>query len=186
SAMVAGVWLGNDNDTKTTLSGGNVPANIWSDFMTKAHAGRSPAPIPGGSYAGQLIAQQLIDPNTGMPVIDPATGQPQVQYVDGGTGTPVQTMTDPATGQIVAVDPTTGLPMEGLAPIGGQTANPPIQTGTMVDPVTGLPVGGEVDPATGLPLQQIDPNTGMPIEQGQIVQYDANGQAIDPVTGFAL
>ncbi|QYO77040.1 PBP1A family penicillin-binding protein [Devosia salina] len=186
SAMVTGVWLGNDNDTKTTLSGGNVPATIWSEFMTKAHEGRSPAPIPGGSYAGQLVAQQLIDPNTGMPMIDPATGQAMVQYVNGGTGEPVQTTTDPATGQIIAIDPTTGAPIEGLAPIGAQTANPPIQTGTMVDPATGLPVSGGIDPATGQPIQQVDPATGLPIEQGQIVQYDANGQAIDPVTGFPL
>src|SRR5690606_32139465 len=67
SAMVTGVWLGNDDNKSTRLSGGNVPAAIWSQFMTKAHQGRSPAPIPGGSYAGQLIAQQLIDPNTGQP-----------------------------------------------------------------------------------------------------------------------
>ena len=174
SAMVTGVWLGNDNDTGTSLSGGNVPANIWSNFMTKALEGRSPAPIPGGSYAGQLIAQQLIDPNTGMPAIDPATGQPMVQYVDGGTGQPVQTTTDPATGQVIAIDPATGAPIEGLAPVSGQTANAPIQTGTMIDP------------ATGQPVQQLDPNTGLPIDQGQLVQYDANGQAIDPVTGFPL
>ncbi|MHA6299729.1 transglycosylase domain-containing protein [Devosia sp. CAU 1758] len=186
SAMVTGVWLGNDNDTETSLSGGNVPANIWSEFMTKAHEGRSPAPIPGGSYAGQLIAQQLLDPNTGMPMIDPNTGQPQVQYVDGGTGEPVQTTTDPTTGQVVAIDPATGLPIEGLAPAGGQSANPPIQTGTMIDPATGLPATGGIDPATGMPIQQVDPNTGLPIDQGQIVQYDANGQAIDPVTGFPL
>ncbi|WP_297102957.1 PBP1A family penicillin-binding protein [uncultured Devosia sp.] len=201
SAMVTGVWLGNDNDTKTTLSGGNVPANIWSEFMTKAHAGRSPASIPGGSYAGQLIAQQMIDPNTGMPAIDPATGQPMVQYVDGGTGQPVQTMTDPTTGQVVAIDPATGLPIEGLAPVDSQSINPPIQTGTMVDPATGLPVGLQYDPATGLNYDpatgaQYDPATGLPIDPATglplatggeaAVQYDANGQAIDPVTGFPL
>jgi len=167
SAMVTGVWLGNDNDTKTTLSGGNVPAQIWSEFMTKAHAGRSPVAIPGGSYGGQIVAQQVIDPNTGQPVIDPMTGQPQVQYVDGGTGQPVQTMTDPATGQIVAIDPATGQPMQGMAPLTASgTANPPIQTGQMTDPNTGLPLGQVVD--------------------GGQVQYDANGQAIDPVTGFPL
>ncbi len=183
SAMVTGVWLGNDNDTGTSLSGGNVPANIWSNFMTKALAGRAPAPIPGGSYAGQLIAQQLIDPNTGMPAIDPATGQPMVQYVDGGTGEPVQTTTDPATGQVIAIDPATGAPLEGLAPVDGQAANATPSTGFGgFDPNTGMPF----DNGTGLPVQQIDPNTGMPIDQTQIVQYDANGQAIDPVTGFPL
>src|SRR5690606_12940692 len=143
SAMVTGVWLGNDNDTGTSLSGGNVPATIWREFMTKAMAGKNAAPIPGGSYAGQVIPQQLIDPNTGQPIIDPATGQPQVQYVDGGTGQPVQTMVDPATGQIIAIDPTTGQPMQGVAPI--QSGNPPIQTGQMMDPATGLPVEQFVD-----------------------------------------
>lgn len=186
SAMVTGVWLGNDDNKGTKLSGGNVPAQIWSDFMTKALSGRTPAPIPGGSYAGQLVAQQVIDPNTGQPVIDPATGQPQVQYVDGGSGQPVATTTDPTTGQIIAIDPATGQPIPGLQPLLAQSANPPIQTGTMVDPATGLPVSGAIDPATGLPVQQLDPATGLPVGQGQIVQYDANGQAIDPITGQVL
>jgi penicillin-binding protein 1A len=191
SAMVTGVWLGNDDNKGTKLSGGNVPVAIWSEFMTKAHAGRSPVAIPGGSYAGQVIPQQLIDPNTGQPIIDPATGQPQVQYVDGGTGQPVQTMVDPATGQIIAIDPTTGQPMQGVAPI--QSGNPPIQTGQMMDPATGLPVeqfvdangfnaaGQAIDPVTGFPLQDqnagfgqapIDPETGLPMTL-----------VVDPVTG---
>ena len=178
SAMVTGVWLGNDDNKGTRLSGGNVPAAIWSEFMTKAHAGRSPVSIPGGSYAGQLIAQQLIDPATGLPMIDPATGQPQVQYVDGGTGQAVQTVTDPMTGQVTAIDPATGQPIQGLTPIGGAGANPPIQTGTMVDGATGMAANAGIDPATGLPIGDAG--------QGGAVQYDANGQAIDPVTGYPL
>jgi penicillin-binding protein 1A len=173
SAMVTGVWLGNDDNKGTSLSGGNVPANIWSQFMTKAHEGRSPVAIPGGSYAGQLVAQQVIDPATGQPVIDPATGQPQVQYVDGGTGQPVQTTTDPTTGQVVAIDPATGQPMPGLSPANAQA---PVQSAT-IDPATGLPVSNGIDPATGLPLGNA------PAEQ---IYYDANGQQIDPVTGFPL
>src|SRR5690606_11125399 len=99
AAMVTGVWLGNDDDSKTTLSGGNVPATIWSQFMTKALQGQPVAPIPVCTYEGQLASQQ---------VIDPSTGQPLVQYVDAATGLPVQTMTDPATGQVVLIDPATG------------------------------------------------------------------------------
>src|SRR5690606_744 len=168
SAMVTGVWLGNDDNKGTRLSGGNVPATIWSQFMTKAHAGRSPQPIPGGSYAGQLIAQQVIDPNTGMPVIDPNTGQP------------VQTLTAPTAGQVYAIGPATGQPMQGLQPIQGQSANPPIQTGTMTDPATGM----QYDATTGQPLTNgADPTWG---QFDQNVQYDSFGQAIDPVTGNAL
>jgi len=114
-----------------------------------------------------------------------------VQYVDGGTGQPVQTMVDPATGQIVAIDPATGQPMQGIAPI--QSGSPSMQTGQMLDPATGLPVeqfvdgnqfngaGQAIDPVTGFPLQDpnagfgqapIDPETGMPMTL-----------VIDPATG---
>jgi penicillin-binding protein 1A len=190
AAMVTGVWLGNDDDTKTTLSGGNVPAAIWSEFMTKAHEGKQVAQIPGGSYDGQLVAQQVIDPATGQVVIDPATGQPMTQYVDAGTGAPVQTMVDPATGQLMQLDPATGQYVPATA---AQAATQqPIQTGQMIDPATGAVVGAQLDPATGMPINntggmlvdangtQIDPATGMPV--GQVVQP----QAIDPVTGFPL
>jgi len=36
SQVVTGVWLGNDDATKTSLSGGNVPATIWSDTARKS------------------------------------------------------------------------------------------------------------------------------------------------------
>jgi len=196
AAMVTGVWLGNDNDTKTTLSGGNVPATIWSEFMTKAHQGKQIAQIPGGSYEGQLVVQPVYDPATGQVAIDPATGQAMTQYVDAGTGQPVQTTTDPATGQLMRLDPATGQYVPATA---AQPANQPIQTGQMVDPATGQIVGAQIDPATGMPVggntggmlvdangTQIDPATGMPVGQvvggNQVVQ----GQAIDPVTGYPL
>ncbi|MEO6394893.1 MAG: transglycosylase domain-containing protein [Devosia sp.] len=45
--MVTGIWLGNDDDTPTKLSGGSIPTQIWSDFMTKAHEGFPIAELPG-------------------------------------------------------------------------------------------------------------------------------------------
>ncbi|WEK03944.1 MAG: PBP1A family penicillin-binding protein [Candidatus Devosia phytovorans] len=168
SAMVTGVWLGNDNDTKTTLSGGNVPAAIWSEFMTKAHEGKQIAAIPGGSYAGQLVANQ---------VVDPATGQLVTQYLDADSGQPVQTSTDPATGQLMRYDPATGQ----YTPASAVSANPIIDTGQNAN------AGQQIDPATGMPItgQQIDPNTGMPVNNGATGGYlvDANGNQIDPATG---
>ncbi|WP_052726464.1 PBP1A family penicillin-binding protein [Devosia epidermidihirudinis] len=181
SAMVTGVWLGNDNDTKTTLSGGNVPAAIWTQFMTKAHAGKDPRPIPGGSYDGQIVPQHVIDPTTGQVVIDPTTGQPQVQYVDSATGMPVQSNQPIQTGPMV--DGNTGLPAGGTI----VDAN-----GNQIDPTTGMPTGQIIvdgqafDGATGFPIQQeqqqlvapqapIDPNTGMPMV---IVIDPATGQQV--------
>jgi penicillin-binding protein 1A len=192
AAMVTGVWLGNDDDTKTTLSGGNVPAAIWSEFMTKAHQGKQIAQIPGGSYEGQLVAQPMVDPATGQVAIDPATGQPMTQYVDASTGQPVQTTVDPATGQLMQLDPATGQYVAANA----LAANQPIQTGTMVDNA-GLPAGGmivdangvQIDPATGMPVgqQQIDPATGLPVTNtGGGMLVDANGVQIDPATGLPV
>jgi penicillin-binding protein 1A len=200
SAMVTGVWLGNDDATKTTLSGGNVPAAIWSEFMNKAHQGKQVASLPGGSYEGQLVAQQMIDPATGQIAIDPATGQPMTQYVDAGTGQPVQTVTDPATGQLMRLDPATGQYVAATAT--AAITDPAMQTG-FADPNAGFATGTQIDPNTGQPINptggylvdangnQIDPATGMPVGQvvnGQIVGGNqiVQPQAIDPVTGYPL
>ncbi len=47
--LVTGVWVGNDDDTPTNASGGNVPVEVWHDFMQKAHEGLAVAQIPGGN-----------------------------------------------------------------------------------------------------------------------------------------
>ena len=70
SRMVCGVWLGNDDDTGTTLAGGTVPTQIWSDFMAKAHEGMAPQNLPDATSAavpasdlqgGDLISQLATD-----------------------------------------------------------------------------------------------------------------------------
>ena len=44
--LVAGVWLGNDDAAPMKgVTGGRLPARIWRDFMSAAHAGRPPRPI---------------------------------------------------------------------------------------------------------------------------------------------
>jgi penicillin-binding protein 1A len=48
SRLVAGIWLGNDDNTPTKHAvGGGLPVEIWSRFMRAAHAGAAPAPLPG-------------------------------------------------------------------------------------------------------------------------------------------
>ncbi|MGH6793861.1 MAG: transglycosylase domain-containing protein, partial [Methylocella sp.] len=53
SHLVAGVWLGNDDNSPTKkASGGNLPVEIWSRFMRAAHNGVPPQPLPGGIWQG--------------------------------------------------------------------------------------------------------------------------------------
>jgi penicillin-binding protein 1A len=71
--MVTGVWLGNDDDSATTLSGGNVPVEVWSEFMTVAHEGIAVAELPGG-----FSPPAPIDPNL-QPQQQPQQQQQQQQ-----------------------------------------------------------------------------------------------------------
>ena len=51
SALVTGVWLGNDDASPTKkTSGGNLPVEIWSRFMKAALKTVPPAPLPLGLW----------------------------------------------------------------------------------------------------------------------------------------
>ena len=48
SRLVAGIWLGNDDNTPTKHAvGGGVPVEIWGRFMRAALGGTAPTPLPG-------------------------------------------------------------------------------------------------------------------------------------------
>src|SRR5262249_49464979 len=48
SRLVAGIWLGNDDNPPTKPAvGGGLPVEIWSRFMRAALSGQAPAPLPG-------------------------------------------------------------------------------------------------------------------------------------------
>ncbi len=50
--LVAGVWLGNDDNSPTrNVTGGSLPALIWRDIMEQAHANLAPAALPGETSA---------------------------------------------------------------------------------------------------------------------------------------
>jgi penicillin-binding protein 1A len=52
--LVAGVWLGNDDNSSTKkMTGGGLPVEIWSRFMKVAHQGVPVAELPGvrGGFA---------------------------------------------------------------------------------------------------------------------------------------
>src|SRR5947207_1187043 len=55
--LVAGVWLGNDDNSPTKkLTGGGMPVDVWSRFMKVAHQGLPNADLPG--MAGRSIEPQ--------------------------------------------------------------------------------------------------------------------------------
>ncbi len=66
SDLVAGVWLGNDDNSPTrNVTGGSLPALIWNDVMAQAHAGLSPHHLPGvnePSSIDVLVADQQQQP----------------------------------------------------------------------------------------------------------------------------
>lgn len=75
--MVAGVWMGNDDNSPTkNVTGGSLPALVWRDIMEPAHAGLIPAALPG---SGPLLPQQ--DGNDQVVVSDvaPDTQDQQLQ-----------------------------------------------------------------------------------------------------------
>ncbi|KFG68052.1 PBP1A family penicillin-binding protein [Microvirga sp. BSC39] len=46
--LVAGVWLGNDDGALTKrVTGGNLPTEVWHNFMTVALKDKQPVPLPG-------------------------------------------------------------------------------------------------------------------------------------------
>jgi penicillin-binding protein 1A len=48
SAYVGGVWIGNDDEKPMKkVTGGGLPADLWSDMMVIAHAGKTPARLIG-------------------------------------------------------------------------------------------------------------------------------------------
>lgn len=53
--FVTGVWLGNDNDSPTKkVTGGQLPASLWKDFMRQASAGQPARTLPSGREIAAL------------------------------------------------------------------------------------------------------------------------------------
>jgi len=58
-SRVAAVWVGNDDGKPTRgVSGGSLPAAIWHDVMTSAHARLHPVALPGRRGGG---SQNIVD-----------------------------------------------------------------------------------------------------------------------------
>ncbi|MGP0008055.1 MAG: PBP1A family penicillin-binding protein [Methylocella sp.] len=77
SHLVAGVWLGNDDNSPTKkASGGTLPVEIWSHFMRAAHQGVPPQPLPGGIWHEYSPAGVPVANNNGWPLPPGLFGAP--------------------------------------------------------------------------------------------------------------
>ena len=89
SYFVAGVWIGNDDNSPTQkVTGGSIPAEVWKDVMEQAHAGLVPQPLPGERDNAAPESGALAD-----------LGQPGEYGPDGeliADGRPLSDMMEPA------------------------------------------------------------------------------------------
>jgi penicillin-binding protein 1A len=81
------VWLGNDDGSPTKgLTGGQLPAQAWHDFMTAAHEGVPVAQLPGG-WNGRVLSDiesVLSQSSDGGNVATAPTGSVQPAAQGGG------------------------------------------------------------------------------------------------------
>ena len=57
---VAGVWIGNDDNSKLTgVTGGGLPAEIWRETMARVHEGLPPRPLPLIDPVADMAARQV-------------------------------------------------------------------------------------------------------------------------------
>ncbi|SMH54648.1 transglycosylase domain-containing protein [Azospirillum agricola] len=91
--LVAGVWLGNDNnEAMKKVTGGTLPAKLWRDFMLDAHAGRPPRPLPGVEGApAWTVPVASADVPAGRPA-GPTPTAP-AQRADSGIGSLIDKLT---------------------------------------------------------------------------------------------
>ena len=77
SRIITAVWLGNDDGSPTRkASGGNLPVEVWSKFMTAAHRGLQPQPLPGTWHSPTPdVVPADGAPMASLPGRDPATGR---------------------------------------------------------------------------------------------------------------
>jgi len=89
AAYTGGVWIGNDDDSPMKkVTGGGLPAELWSDIMEVAHEGLKPAPLFGANLAVTLdpAAEDRIAFYRGMAqAFNSASNRSEVASVGGDT-----------------------------------------------------------------------------------------------------
>jgi len=81
--LVAGVWLGNDDNSPTRkATGGGLPVEVWTRFMKAAHQGVPVAALPN-SQSGGFLSNLLLTASQGS-TPPAATAQAPVPIPSGG------------------------------------------------------------------------------------------------------
>jgi penicillin-binding protein 1A len=84
SRLVAGIWLGNDDNSPTKRAvGGGVPVEIWSRFMRTALAGTAPTALPG-VVPGFAEPGGWFSPPAAVPPPPPTEAQPEARRDNSG------------------------------------------------------------------------------------------------------
>ena len=84
--LVTGVWFGNDNnEPMKRVTGGTLPARLWKAFMTDAHAGKPPRPLP--SLDGAPAYTAAVAP---APAVTPVSG---IGEIASGIGSLIEKLT---------------------------------------------------------------------------------------------
>jgi membrane peptidoglycan carboxypeptidase len=82
--IVVGVWVGNDDNSPTrNVTGGDIPARIWSEFITQSTAARAklarpPAVTPGIATSGIATSGEGFNPKPGLSAVG-IRGVPNIQ-----------------------------------------------------------------------------------------------------------
>lgn len=98
--LVAGVWLGNDNNAEMKrVTGGSLPAKLWQGFMLDAHAGRPPRPLPGMEGAPAYVASGIAEPARATPAAAPAPARGSSGGVAGGMAGGIGSLIESLTGK---------------------------------------------------------------------------------------
>ncbi len=72
NGLVAGVWLGNDDNSPTRkATGGNMTAVIWNRFMTEATKGMAVAALPGIELQLPQVGDTSVAEGDGLPALGP-------------------------------------------------------------------------------------------------------------------
>lgn len=75
--MVAGVWIGNDDDkAMRKVTGGGASAALFAKVMTAAHRGLKPEPLPGAELGPMWLDAEFYDDMSGEAFEDPETAEP--------------------------------------------------------------------------------------------------------------